>query len=69
MGVQQEICTVGITVVSDNYDSSVELAELIDNILTGEHLWNNSRIIISLEDSSENYTEQKYIQTLLFRIK
>lgn len=68
MGVTKESCTVGLTIVSDSYDCSLELAEMIDNILTGEHLWNDGRIKISLEDSSETYTEQKYIQTLLFRI-
>ncbi len=69
MGIYQEECIVYILAVSDNYDTAIKMAELIDATLTGEHLYNNDRIQIDLEDSSENFQELKYVQSLSFRIR
>lgn len=69
MGIYQEECIVYVLAVSDNYDSSVKMAELIDATLTGEHIYNNNRIIIDLDDSSESFQELKYVQSLSFRIR
>ena len=70
MGVYQDECEVAVVAISDNYDSAVALAEKIDNALTGKHTISNGiRVDILLEDSSEVFDDNKYIETLLFSIK
>ena len=69
-GVYQDICRVAVVGVSDNYDNAIDLAENIDLALTGTHTNENGvRIEITLEDSTETFEDNKYIETLLFRIK
>lgn len=69
MGVYEDNCEVGIVAVSDNYDNSALLASKIDNALTGKHIIDGIRIDINLSDSTENFEDNKYIQTLIFKIK
>lgn len=69
MGVVDDVCEVFVTIVSDNYDRSVEIAEIVDKVITGEHTDTNKRIIADLVDSTETFDDFKYIQTLLFKIK
>ena len=55
--------------ISDNYDSAVALASKIDNALTGRHtLENGVKLNIMLQDSTEEFTDNKYVETLLFNI-
>lgn len=65
MGVYLNQPMVYINVVSDNYDRSQELAGLIFNCLVGKY----DTMEISLEDSTEDMTDKKFIQVLLFKIK
>lgn len=70
MGVYEDVCEVAIIAISDDYDKSVELASKIDNALTGKHkLENGYRLDIALNNSSEMFEDNKYIQTLIFTIK
>lgn len=69
MGVYEDIAKEAVVVVSDNYDRSIELAELIDNALTGTHRSGECKFDIMLDDSTETFDDNKYIQTLLFTIK
>lgn len=64
MGVYSEKCKVIITIVSDSYDESQEIAELIDDELEGS----KEGFIIKLIDSTEEAVENKFIQVLLFQI-
>ena len=69
-GVYQDECEVAVVAISDNYDSAIALASKIDNALTGNHkLSNGIRVDIILSDSTEVFDDNKYIETLLFRIK
>lgn len=69
-GVYQDVCTIELKVISDNYDDSIALASYIDNALTGKHkLENGSVIKIMLTDSAETFAELKYIQVLEFEIR
>lgn len=68
-GVYDDECLVFMTAVSDNYDKAIALASLIDNALTGTHCNENVRIEISLYDSTETFNDNKYIETLIFKIK
>lgn len=68
-GVYEDDCLLAVIAVSDNYDNSVALASKIDNALTGQHNIEGTRIDLFLQDSTEEFTENKFIQTLLFQVK
>lgn len=72
MGVHEDDCTLSVVAVSDNYDSVIALASKIDNALTGKQFTDKDSghsIRIHLTDSSEDYSDLKYIETLTFTIK
>lgn len=73
MGVVEDDCTVAVTAISDSYDDSVALASAIDNALYGTHTDTSGgetvRFECTLEDSTETFDDNKYIQTLLIKIK
>lgn len=70
MGVYQDECIVAVVGISDNYDNAIALASKIDNALTGEHILpSGAKIRIVLDDSTETFDDNKYIETLLFTIK
>ena len=69
-GVYQDECEVAVVAISDNYDNAIDLADKIDLALTGTHINDQGvQIEITLADSTETYDDNKYIETLLFRIK
>ena len=65
MGIYLTQPMVYLNIVSEDYDRSQELAGLIFNCLVGKY----DTMEISLEDSTEDITDKKYIQVLLFKIK
>ena len=71
MGVYEDDCSLAVVAVSDNYDNAILLASKIDNALTGQHIVgeNNTKLTFQLEDSSEVFEDNKYIETLQFSIK
>lgn len=70
MGVYQDECQLSITVVTDNYDNGILLASLIDNALVGRQVDSKGReFFVDLADSTESFDDDKYIETLLLRIK
>lgn len=69
MGVYQDECQVAITVVSDDYDKSIDIASKIDNTLSGQHKIDGVKIRIILVDSSETFEDNKYEQTLIFSVE
>lgn len=70
MGVIEDECEVAVVGISDNYDNAIALASKIDNALSGTHTNDEGyRIDITLIDSTEVYDDNKYIETLLFKIK
>ena len=69
-GVYQDDCEVAVIGVSDNYDNAIALAAKIDNALTGTHVNDEGkRIDITLVDSTEVFEDNKFIETLVFKIK
>lgn len=69
-GVYEDECEVAVIGISDNYDNAIALASKIDNALTGTHRNDEGiRIDISLIDSTEVFEDNKYIETLVFKIK
>ena len=73
-GIYDQQCTVFITCVSSDYDTSQEIAEQV--YLTLQNVYNyidqdNGIIInqIDLEDSTEDYAADRYLQVLKFRIQ
>lgn len=69
-GISNEQCTVWIGAVSDNYDRSQRIAELINEAIEGKHK-NTSGYDYEcrLLDSTEDFEDKKYIQILVFEIK
>ena len=69
-GVYEDVCEVAVIGISDNYDNAMALASKIDNALTGTHTNDEGKVIdIILIDSTEVFEDNKYIETLVFRIK
>ena len=70
MGVYNDNCKVYVTIVSDSYDRSQEIAEAVNNALEGTFFLNtDNQIQVRLSDSTEDYADNKYIQVLLFEIQ
>lgn len=70
--VYQDNVNIEIIAVSDNYDKSVELAELIRNELEGKRniTIEDFRITsIKLVDTSESYSNDAYLQSLTFNFR
>ena len=68
-GVYSDDCEVAVIGISDNYDNAIALASKIDNALTGTHRIGEEKLDILLIDSTEVFEDNKYIETLVFRIK
>ena len=69
-GVCSEDCKVWICAVSDDYDRSQLIAELINEAIEGKHK-NTSDYDYEcrLLDSTEDFEDKKYIQILVFEVK
>lgn len=70
--IYQDNVNIEIIAVSDNYDKSVELAELIRNELEGKRniTVEDFRIAsIKLVDTSESYSNDAYLQSLTFNFR
>lgn len=70
--VYQDSINIEIIAVSDNYDKSLELAELIRNELEGKRNITIEEFRISsikLVDSSESYSNDAYLQSLTFNFR
>lgn len=67
MGIVSQKCRIYINAVSTNYNRGQELASLIFAALDGT--FTDPDMEIRLEDSTEDYTDGKYIQVLLFSIE
>ena len=68
-GVYEDECEVAVVGISDNYDDAIKLASNIDKALTGTHTVGENIVDIMLYDSTEVFEDNKYIETLIFRIK
>lgn len=66
-GVYLQTPIVNVTAVCGKYDASQELASLIYDTLSGD--FKNPDMHIELEDSTEDFIDNKYIQVLQFSIK
>lgn len=67
MGVADQIPLVNVTAVSESYDRSQELAVLIYDTLSGD--FRDPDMRIQLEDSTEDFIDNKFIQILQFSIR
>ena len=70
MGLVEEECHLIITVVADDYDAAITVANLVDQTLTGTHNTNDGcSYEMSLYDSTEGFEDNKYFEQLVFSIK
>lgn len=67
MGVYGQQCRVYINAISEDYDTSQELAYQINESMEGYH--EDLNMDVKLIDSTEDFEDGKYIQVLLFDIK
>ncbi len=71
-GDYHSVCKVAISIWSDDYDRSLDLTILADEVLEGSHKSNDIFGISSgleLSDSDEGYLDGKYFQALEYIIK
>jgi hypothetical protein len=65
MGIAAQSCKVFINIVSDDYDRSQDIADIVLDTLEGD---SESGLRMHLADSTEDAIDKKYIQVLLFEI-
>lgn len=67
--IQEDTATLLLRAVSDNYDTSLTMAELADEVLSGLHR-NDDGIVIKfkLVDSKEGHDGFQYYQDLFFAV-
>ncbi len=68
-GVYEDSCQLAVTIVTDNYDRAIDLAQKVDLALTGEHTFDDVTVQMDLADSTESFEDLKYIEVLLFNVK
>lgn len=61
--------SVTVSCISESYDNSVMMAELVDELLSGEISYDECTWTLELIDAYEDYTDYKYVQSLTFKIK
>lgn len=69
-GLTADKATIVLRAVSDDYDTSVTMAEYADAILSGEHTADDGiKITFRLVDSKEGFDDFKYYQDLFFAVE
>ena len=70
-GIYSDECEVAVVAISENYDNALRLASNIDAALTGTHSYGDDgcKVDIILFDSTEAFEDNKYIETLVFKIR
>lgn len=66
-GISSQAPIVFVSAVSDDYGRSIDLASLIYDTLSGD--FRNPDMHIQLEDSTEDFIDNKFIQVLQFSIQ
>jgi hypothetical protein len=67
MGIYEQECRVNVAAISEDYDRSQHLAYLVNEALEGIHT--DLGMEVYLDDSTEDFEDNKYIQVLSFNIK
>ena len=67
MGISLQRSVFLITVVSTDYDRSLDLAEAVYETLEGDH--SDFGVRIRMEDYVEDYVDKKYFQNVTFSIE
>lgn len=69
-GFYDDTCQEEIMIVSDKYDSAVDIAEKVDKALTGTHnLDNGATITLDVSTSKEVFQDNKYIEIIIFKVE
>lgn len=69
-GLLKDKATILLRAVSEDYDTSVYMAEMADGILSGEHSADDGiKITFKLVDSKEMFDDFKYCQDLYFTVE
>lgn len=71
-GIYEQNCRVFISCVSSDYDTASSIAEAVFNRLQGSHNYSDNNTVINsinLEDSTEDFANDKFIVTMMFEIR
>lgn len=71
-GVYEQTCIIFITCVAERYDISQEMADAVFQSLVGRYKKDTGKFVINnidMLDSTEDFLDGLYIQTLEFNIK
>lgn len=66
-GIYNENCRILLSIFSNDYDESITITEIVNEILEGFH--EDYNIEIRIIDSTEEKENDKYIQTLLLTVE
>jgi hypothetical protein len=66
--IDEEVQT-SIDVVTARYSQGIDIAVRLDKILSGEHSTANGRFSTYIQDFSEAYMEEAFVQTVIFNHK
>ena len=66
MGVAIQQSVFYVFVISEDYDRSLDIADVVYDVLDGDHPHD---IRIKMDDYTEEYVDQKFIQVLRFNLE
>lgn len=66
MGVAIQQSVFYVFVISEDYDRSLDIADVVYDVLEGDH---PRDIRIKMDDYTEEYVDQKFIQVLRFNLE
>lgn len=68
MGYYLDSATIEVVVISDSYDRAAEIAEKVDDALSGTFREEGGRLTINLAGGYEDFQDGKYYNILQFKI-
>jgi len=69
-GLTEDVARIDVTIISEDYDQTLDLAELVDAVLSGTHNSEDGlKLTFKLHDSQEGFEDFKYFQTLTFDVE
>lgn len=68
MGYYLDSATIEVVVISDSYDRAAEIAEKVDDALSGTFREEGGRLVSNLAGGYEDFQDGKYYNILQFKI-
>lgn len=69
MGLYRDEAVIQVVIISDDYDRSLDIVELVDAVLSGTHNADDgTTVTFKLQDSKELFEDLKFFQIIEFRV-